>query len=435
MDSMKPSEPCLGRYAFLIHPTSLEDLYSSGPGTFANLTPRQRQNWEQWIASWSQRRYEPGIAYHLPVLRSQAGGYVEGWLIAIPLTPSQLMRLKPQDRAQLLDKCVDLAKDLEVDMLGLGAFTSIISRGGVDIAGHGVNVTTGNSLTAMVAAESLKLAGRQMGKDLGRAHLGIIGAAGSVGRLACKRLATECRRITLFGNPTNPGSMQKLKGLAGELYQDAIARLVNGALSGIGGQLLPYARALDEAYRASVNHRSIETLSRLHDSVAGAAQSAGVAPPLTVSIDLEHELPKMGFVISATSQGKAFIDAAALAPGAVVCDAARPADVVADIRQSRPDVFVYEGGLMRLPQSVSFGRRNVIGCEPGVNLACLSETIVLAMSGIRRDYSVGAEPSFADAEEVFRLAHRHGFSVFVPDTDVAVVERDERSAELMATAA
>jgi len=435
MDTTKQAEPCLGRYAFLIHPTSSEDLYASGPSAFANLTARQRANWERWIASWSQRRYEPGIAYHLPVLRSRAGGYVEGWLVAIPLTPSQLMRLKPQDRRELLDKCVQVAKELEVDMLGLGAFTSIISRSGVDIAGQGVNVTTGNSLTAMVAAESLKLAARQMGKDLSRAHVGIIGAAGSVGRLACKHLASLCHGLTLFGNPTNPGSLQKLKALAGEVYQDAIARLHNGALSGIAGQLLPYTRALHQAYTASVTHRSPETLCRLHDSVAGAARNAGSAPPIAVSIDLAGELPRMGCVVSATSQGKAFIDASVLAPGAVVCDAARPADVVADIRASRPDVFVYEGGLVRLPQPVTFGRRNVIGCQPGINLACLSETIVLAMSGIRRDYSIGAEPSLADAEEVFRLAQRHGFEVFVPEAGAAAVARDERGAELLATAA
>jgi hypothetical protein len=36
----------------------------------------------------------------------------------------------------------------------------------------------------------------------------MISAAGSVGRLACKRLATECHRLTLFGNPANPGSLQ-----------------------------------------------------------------------------------------------------------------------------------------------------------------------------------------------------------------------------------
>ncbi|HTT39743.1 MAG TPA: hypothetical protein VMH32_19010 [Burkholderiales bacterium] len=430
------SEPCLGKYAFLIHPTSLEDLFASGPTAFSRFTPGQRQNWERWIASWSQRRYEPGVAYHLPVLRSLAGGYVEGWLVAIPLTPSQMMRLKPQEKKELLDQCVEVAKDLGVDMLGLGAFTSIISRAGTDIAGSGVNVTTGNSLTGMAAAEGLKIAARRVGKDLSRGHVGVIGAAGSVGRLACKRLAIDCHRITLFGNPSNPGSVQKLKALSGELYQDAIERLHDGMVSGIGTPLLPILHSIENAYQISVQERSPDALARLHDCIAEQAQGAGLEAPIAATIDLEGELPRMGFVISATSQGKAFIDAGVLAHGAVVCDAARPADVVADLSELRPDVFVYEGGLMRLPQPVSFGRRNVIGCPPGINLACLSETIVLAMSGIRRDMSIGAEPSFAEAQEIFRLAHHHGFEVYVPEAERAAgAVRDTRSATLLAAAA
>jgi predicted amino acid dehydrogenase len=415
MDKPKSAEQCLGRYAFLIHPTSLEDLYASGPAAFSGLTPTQRQRWERWIASWSQRRYEPGIAYHLPALHSRAGGYVEGWLIANPLTPAQMMRLKPQDRERLLGQCVGLARELEVDMLGLGAFTSIISRSGSDLVGCGVNLTTGNSLTAMVAAESLRIAARKTGKDLARERTGVIGAAGSVGRLACKRLALTCPSLTLFGNPSNPGSMHKLKALAGELYQDGVERARNGAACGIGGRLLPFVPAIEEACRASISHRGPETLAGLHDAIAGEAQRRGAEAPIRVTIDLEHELPRMGFVISATSQGKAFIDAKVLAENAVVCDAARPADVVADIHELRPDIFVYEGGLMTLPQPVSFGRRNVVGCKPGINLACLSETIVLTMSGIRRDVSVGAEPSFAEAEEILGLAQHHGFGVFVPE--------------------
>lgn len=436
MDKTERSGPCLGRYAFLIHPTSLEDLFASGPMAFSGFTAHQRQNWERWVASWSQRRYEPGIAYHLPVLCSQAGGYVEGWLIGIPLIPSQMMRLKLQDRKHLLDQCVQMAKDLEVDVLGLGAFTSIISRAGSDLVGCGVNITTGNSLTAMVAAESLKIAARQLDKDLARGEVGMIGATGSVGRLTCKRLAADCRRLTLFGNPDNPGSMQKLKALAGELYRDGIARMYNGTLSGIGSQLPPFVDdSIESAYQASLQDRSAETLCRLHESVAKLAGRSGLEPPVAVTIDLERELPEMEFVVSATSQGKAFIDASVLAPGAVVCDAARPADVVANIRELRPDVFVYEGGLVRLPQPISFGRRNVVGCEPGINLACLSETIVLTMSGIRRDMSIGAEPPLSDAEEIFRLAQHHGFKVFVPEAKrAAAAARERMSAPLLASA-
>jgi hypothetical protein len=44
-------------------------------------------------------------------------------------------------------------------------------------------------------------------------------------------------------------------------------------------------------------------------------------------------------------------------------------------------------------------------------LACLAETVVLAMSDVRRNYSIAERPPLSDAEEVFRLATAHGFTV------------------------
>ena len=416
MDRKPPPEPCIGRFAFLIHPTCLDDLYACGPGAFARLTAGQQINWQRWITSWSQRHHEPGIAYHLPSMRSHAGGFVEGWLIGIPLTPQQMMRLRVREREVLLDQCLEIARDLEVDMLGLGAFTSIVSRAGSDLVGRGVNITTGNSLTAMAAAESLRMMARRHGRDLARDEVAVVGAAGSVGRLACKRLARSSGRLTLFGNPANPGSLRKLRALAGELCRDALLRIAEGELGGLAATLLPFSHRLVDACRAALAAPGADTHCALLERVQGLAWQARVPAPVAVTTDLAGELPRIPFVVSATSQGSGFIDASMLAPGAIVCDAARPADVVANIRDARPDVCVYEGGLMHLPEAVTFGRRNVVGCEPGTGLACLSETIVLTMSGERRDFSIGAEPPLQDAERVFRLARLHGFEVAIPDT-------------------
>lgn len=416
MNMKRLSGRCLGKYAFLIHPTTSDDLYTSGPASFRDLTLAQRHNWERWIASWSQRHYEPGIVYHLPAVHSRAGGYAEGWLIGIALTPEQLIRLKRYESNRLMAECVAMARDLNVDVLGLGAFTSVITRNGADLTGCGVNITTGNSLTAMAAVESLKSVAYQQGKDLGSARIGVIGAGGSVGRLACKGLAKVCGDITLFGNPANPSSIQKLKAVAGDLYLDATKRLLSDEASAIGARLVPLRYKLEHAYLATSTGRNPETYCRFYDYVTACfTQRGDITPPITLTVNLEHYLPKMQCVISATSQGTSFIDVRLLTAGAIVCDAARPPDVHTDLRESRPDVFVYEGGLVKLPERVSFGQRNIIGCAAGINLACLSETIALTMSGIRRDYSVGAELSLDEAEEVLRLARHHGFEVFLPD--------------------
>jgi predicted amino acid dehydrogenase len=412
---MEPHGPCLGKFAFLIHPTTLNELYDSGPPAFDQFTSVQRAAWQDWIASWSAHHYEPGIAYHLPAMHSCAGGYAEGWLLSIPLTPDQMMHLRPRDRAQLMAACVSMAKSLQADILGLGAFTSIITRNGAELDGCGMNITTGNSLTAMVAAESIKRTARLRGKTLLDSPLGIIGAAGSVGRLACKHLADECGNMTLFGNPENPQSLTKLKELAGEIYQAAAKRTLAGAATtGISEKLLSIRDWLSTLPEPLLNTRNASAFRDICDLITWRFQQAAMTLPISLSVNLQSHLWEMQFLISATNQGKSFIDPDLLGAGAVVCDVARPADVYTGLSNSRPDLTVYEGGLLRLPQQVRFGHRNVVGCETGINLACLSETMTLALSGVRRNYSVGSEPPLEDAREILRLALHHGFEIISP---------------------
>jgi hypothetical protein len=72
---------------------------------------------------------------------------------------------------------------------------------------------------------------------------------------------------------------------------------------------------------------------------------------------------------------------------------------------------------MRLPGNVRFGDQNVLGYPDGVNLACLSESIVLAMEGATRSYSVGNRISYDEALMIFAAARKHGFSLYF-DPDV-----------------
>jgi predicted amino acid dehydrogenase len=415
MRDIASHEPCRGKFAFLIHPTTLDDLYLSAPPAFEQFAPAERAGWQDWIASWSARHYEPGIAYHLPALHSRAGGYAEGWLLGIPLTPDQMMRLRPAQRTELMAACVTLAKNLCVDILGLGAFTSIITRNGADLDACGLNITTGNSLTAMVAAESLKLAAHGRGLALQDAAVGIVGAAGSVGRLAAHHLADTCANLTFFGNPANPQSLNKLEELAGEIYQAAARRVLDGtATGGIATTLLSLEDWLTTVPDALIDERAPSAYRAMYNAVKNRLFQQGAALPIALSVHPERDLPRMALLITATSQGKSFIDVDLLRHGAVVCDVARPADVHARLNGARSDLTVYEGGLLRLPEPVRFGRRNVIGCDAGVNLACLSETMTLALSGVRRNYSIGSAPPVDDAREVLHLARHHGFDIMAP---------------------
>jgi len=398
-----------GSFAFLIHPTDDDVLYATLPAEFAQLDPTRKASWRAWMATWFKRMHEPEAVYHLPALRSRQGGYVEGWLIAAPLTPLQMMRLRKEEKAALLAAYTDVARELGVDITGLGAFTSVIARGGADLQGCGLNLTTGNSLTGIASVESLRHVVGAQGRAFEDETVAVIGAAGSIGRLAALHTGRYGRRLVLLGNPSNPAAADSLHAVAGEVYNKAAQMALLQADAGLPALLL-------EALGAAEIVRLLETHGagdprRFKQAVEERLAARGVRhAPITVSVDLAAELPRAGVVLSASGAGKSFVDPRLLAPQSIVCDVARPLDVLGSVREQRPDVMVYEGGLMKLPEHVAFGAQNVLGYPRGVNLACLSETMVLAMEGTRRSHSIGNMIEYDEALAIFDKSRQHGFA-------------------------
>lgn len=404
----------LGSFAFFMHPTEFEDITRTLPEGFELYSPEATLRANDWLNELSQFDAEPGIVFHLKCMVSKEGGHVEGWLITSSLTPREMMRLTKLEKIALIDNYVNIARDLGVDIVGLGAFTSIITRAGTRIDCEGIHVTTGNSLTAMSSSESLCILAVKNGLNLNAIACGVIGAAGSVGRIAAMNLALKMGKLILFGNPENKNALIGLKALAGEIYRQAICDL-HREHTGVLGSLTKLLGNFDfvpiSALAATDTQANIDLYDLIEDQINAKKNCTG---PIQVTTDLETYLPFVDCLISTTSQGKAFIGPSLLKKGAIVCDAARPADVEASVKLSRPDVLVYDGGLIRMPDGSSFGRNNVIGLPTGVNLACLSETICLAMSQVTKDYSIGLNVPLTEAQFVYNEALKHGFCLSLP---------------------
>ena len=71
--------------------------------------------------------------------------------------------------------------------------------------------------------------------------------------------------------------------------------------------------------------------------------------------------------------------------------------------------MVLEGGLVQLPDQIAFGAN--LGYRDGVTLACLSETILLALEGDYQDYSIGNVLSLPTIDYLRQLASQHGFGL------------------------
>ncbi len=332
----------MDNFAFIIHPLDPKRDVTRKFPLLGKYLPIPAIN-------FLSRFFPPLYISHITGIQSQATGKeVEGWFFACPFTPQRMVTLPP---ATVYRKVIATARKAErqgAQLVGLGAYTSVVGDGGVTISRRvNVPVTTGDSYTVASAVEAIKTAAAMMGTDLGRAMLAVVGATGAIGAVASELLAEEVPHIVLIG------------------------------------------KRLDRL--AEVQKRCVALGARVQ-----------------VTADLSV-LPQADIVLTVTSAVEAIIQPEHLKPGAVVCDVARPRDVSKTVAEQRNDVLVIEGGLVEVPGPVDF--HFDFGFPPKTSYACMAETIALALEGRYENYSLGKDLSVKQVKDIAEMARRHGFKL------------------------
>lgn len=190
--SAATENPELTRFAFIVHPLTPRDAARKYP--IAKFLP------ESWI-KWFLRRKGPVIMSHVKSMKSPTGAETEGWFIGCPLTPDMMVRELPLEVVyKKIGQCATLAKSLGADIIGLGAFTSVVGDGGITIAKDSpIAVTTGNSYTVATAIEGTLNASALLGIDLNHATLGVVGATGSIGKTCARILGRKFGHTIIVG--------------------------------------------------------------------------------------------------------------------------------------------------------------------------------------------------------------------------------------------
>lgn len=383
-----------GRFCFLIHYTQEEDILRSDP-SFARFTSEERATWLEWV-----KRVGPGFAWPVAGGTSRAGTKAEGMIMSVPLLPTDMMGKGRKNARNMIQTAADMAAGFGASRLGLGAFTSIVTNGGAAVAGRGVPVTSGNTLTTVSGVTALERVARRVGIDPASAHVVVIGATGAIGRLASLMLARRADRLTLVGNANNRQAHHFLDRVADEvvftLSKESPPLRAGGLSSSVRDLLPPQGTAMEKG---------------VAKAFAQACAENGRAVPIAATTDLEGALETADLVLVATSADVAVLDPTKLRPGTIVCDVARPANVeYADL--SDKGVLVFDGGLVKPPFSVNLG--------PFQNLpddlcwGCLGETMLLALEGETNDYSLGRDLDLSDADRISEMARRHGFEPAEP---------------------
>jgi predicted amino acid dehydrogenase len=150
--------------------------------------------------------------------------------------------------------------------------------------------------------------------------------------------------------------------------------------------------------------RDRERLEALRAALSPQADTATRA-----TTDIADGLRDADIVITVTSAMDAVIEPDHLKPGCVVCDVARPRDVSERVKRERDDVLVIDGGVVRVPGAPCW--EFSIGLPSDRTLACVAETMLLALEGRLEPFTLGREIPIERVVTIAEMAARHGFVV------------------------
>jgi acetylornithine/succinyldiaminopimelate/putrescine aminotransferase/acyl-CoA synthetase (AMP-forming)/AMP-acid ligase II/predicted amino acid dehydrogenase/acyl carrier protein len=381
-----------GRFAFLVHPLTLRG-YTDLDGSLAVLSDDQLQALSSAIAD----NFDPLVIGETRIV-AENGKAAYGEFILIPRRAEELMAMAPRDAVEEIRAAVLLGQARGAKIVGLGAYTSVVTHGGLNLRTTGVPpLTTGNSFTVAAAHRTVRLAAAERAWELPRRTVAVVGAAGSIGQALSILLTQDAGRLILLGNPAHPEeSRERLLQLAGRIVC-SLSELRNGS---------PFPEASVAGCVAALGLEPAVRPDR-----AGLARLGGElirrTDAVTVSVDSASLLPEADVVVCCTNTTERMVRADRLRPSAIVCDISRPSNVGAKVRDQRPDVMVVNGGVVRLPgnSSLGFNASLAAGCA----YACMAETMMLALAQRYEDTSLGFELPLKQVFEMERLAAELGF--------------------------
>ncbi|HWG45990.1 MAG TPA: aminotransferase class III-fold pyridoxal phosphate-dependent enzyme [Gemmataceae bacterium] len=388
---VKP-RPAERRFAFLMHPLDYANAVDFDP-SLAYLDAKSLETVVRKVAPF----VEPFVVSHGRVV-SATGETIYGEFITLPRTAEELARMRRKEAIEYVRKALHLARDRGAQLVGLGAFTSVVTLGGRAVAEEGVPVTTGNSYTAVASAEATRKALALVGRgESTPPAAAIIGATGAIGRVLALLLAEDVGRLILVGNPDSSAKYvrERLLATAGDVLRFVSARHAEGSVFRPGTFA---AQLLTHLPGGVVEQTAIDAaLSRMEQTGWLALTQETTAAVRRASV-----------VVTATSATGTVVRPEDLRRRAVVCDVSRPANVGREILETRPDVLVIDGGVIAVPTGSALSR---FGLGDGLIYGCMAETMMLTLAGHLCNTSLGTDLAPEMLHQLRTLADKHGFHV------------------------
>ncbi|HEU4743396.1 MAG TPA: glycerol-3-phosphate acyltransferase [Meiothermus sp.] len=341
--------------AFMIHPLTVEDLFQSPRFRWAKPLVERGLLPQAWIERLA-KAFHPMKVGELRGIQTADGREIRCYLISVPLLPHQITG-QPELATRKAIQGARLAKELGAEVVGLGAFWSVVGDKGkaVQEAVPDIQVTNGGAYTSgtvRAAIPNILAHYAQSGRDLREITAAVVGANGVVAFGIARQIAPLVGKLILVG-------------------------------------------------------RNMERLEKSAESLKKNLERKGQTPNLVTTTDVSA-IREADLIFTATSDPKAVIRPEHVKPGAWIYDEGVPPDVDEDVKKV-PGVRVIPGGVVRPPGNMT-GNLDLHFGEGAVP-ACLAETMILAAERAYDRKSLGGETKSENIQFFVERAEALGFKV------------------------
>ncbi|OAD19533.1 pyridoxalphosphate dependent aminotransferase class III [Candidatus Thiomargarita nelsonii] len=317
-------------------------------------------------------------------------------------------------------------------MVGLGAYTSIVTNNGQTINDYEVPITTGNAYTAALVLLGIDYAAREQNIDIATAKVAVVGATGNIGLVLAKVLIQQVGQLHLIGRQGESG-LFRLRYARQQCLQELLALIHQESVADIDFHEMAPGMIARKVYQVLNTKRERAKLHHFDDE-AVAALFAGLDAeklPTDMGTVLEKVLADEPFdneesygvelhtdmailrscdivVVATNSPDPHLITPEKVRPGSIVCCASVPSNLSPTFEDKLDHFYAFEGGLARLPEN---SRIDFVGM-PGADICygCIAETLLTGFDGHNHSFCKG----LLEVEHVYQaleMANQHGFSL------------------------
>jgi len=324
------------------------------PGLYYHKSSRFPFNvYPAFAGNFCNEQLDSLLSYPVGEVTSATQKSCIGKVFLVPLTQEEMI-LDQMQAVELIKKACDDAEEWGAEMIGLGGVSAVVGSRGKEIDLHAsAAVTTGFSYTIHTSIQALEKAASALAIKLEEQEVVICSFPGSNASAIAEIMAQKGCNLILVG---------RIRARPVQIF----------------------AQKLRDAYGVKVE---------LKDSIEEGVRAGRI-------------------ILSSTTTGD-IIDQAWLLPGSVVIDVGLPKDVLGK-KPARSDVLILDGGYVSLPGKIPFIFR-VISFFTGIGtdnvLACLAETILMALENKKESLSIGRNLDIDMIKEIGQIAEKHGFAV------------------------